>query len=74
MEAAGGEHLQLGPGFITQFVSYSECISETHPVSKMQDEMEEEFFIGIIGREEGRAPHEEEVRRKSVWSLPEMVN
>ncbi len=61
MEAAGGEHLQLGPGFITQFVSYSECISETHPVSKMQDEMEEEFLIGIIGCEEGRAPHEEEI-------------
>jgi len=58
VEAAGGQHLQLGPGFITQFVSYSECISETHPVSKMQDEMEEEFLIGIIGCEEGRAPHD----------------
>jgi hypothetical protein len=27
----------------------------------MQDEMEEEFLIGIIGCEEGRAPHEEEI-------------
>ncbi len=66
MEAAGGEHLQLGPGFITQFVSYSECISETHPVSKMQDEMEEEFLIGIKGCEEGRAPHEEEDSEEKI--------
>jgi len=60
VEAAGGEHLQLAPGLITQFFCYSEHTSETHPISKMQDEVDKEFLIGIIGCEEGRAPHEEE--------------
>jgi hypothetical protein len=66
VEAAGGEHLQLAPGLITQFFCYSEHASETHPVSKMQDEVDKEFLIGIIGCEEGRAPHEEEDSEEEI--------
>jgi len=66
VEAAGGEHLQLAPGLITQFFCYSEHASETHPVSKIQDEVDEEFLIGIIGCEEGRAPHEEEDSEEEI--------